>query len=64
MNFSQTSFYIENKIDKERVLISTKIIREFNIENLVMVYAFLRKFQLNQKIKRVFKSLKNIPGRM
>ena len=64
-SFSQTSFYIENKIDKERVLITTKIIGEFNIENLVMVYALLRKISIeSSKIKRVFKSLRNTPGRM
>ena len=64
-SFSQTSFYIDNKIGKERILISTKIIGEFNIENLVMVYAFLRKISIeSSKIKSVFKSLKNTPGRM
>ena len=64
-SFSRTSFYIENKDKTERTLISTKIIGEFNIENLVMVYAFLRKIEFEAyNIKKVFKSLTNAPGRM
>jgi len=64
-NFYRTSFYIENKSKEERIQISTKTIGEFNIENLVMVYAFLRKIAFDpNNIKKVFKSLKNASGRM
>ena len=64
-NFSRSSFYIENRSNTEKTLITTKIIGEFNIENLVMVYAFLRKIGfMPNNIKKVFKLLKNTPGRM
>lgn len=64
-SFSYTSFLIENNSDKKRISISSKIIGVFNIENLVMVYAFLRKIAFEpNNIKKVFKYLKNAEGRM